>query len=158
MKPRIVREWDKAEDGLKTKLVAYLQLPWPKDCPYTPEQVMAACERKGVVLSSVPTNEMSTDWWWVRVKSQPGHSEFTETLTPEFMAEPKGCEHAPFHCVSSGRYIECPKCGTVIHDRRYGERRKGERRAITAAEPICFGGTIRGDWPGRRTGEDRRQS
>ena len=156
MKPRIVREGN--DSGWLTSNKArgrpFLALPWPEDCPYTPEQVMAACERKGVVLSSVPTNEMSTDWWWVRVKSQPGHSEFTETLTPEFMAEPKGCEHAPFHCVSSGRYIECPKCGTVIHDRRYGERRKGERRMICRDR----------DWEGgrrvpmyRRKDQDRRK-
>jgi len=140
----------------------YLALPWPEDCPYTPEAVMAACERMGVTLSSVPTTEMGTDRWWVRVKSQPGHSEWTQTLTPEFMGEPRKCEHPDgmcftLHAIHGGWFIKCDACGAILSDRRHGERREGERRGKGSWGGRRDMNTVRGTNADRRIGTDRRK-
>lgn len=97
---------------------AYLALPWPESCPYTPERVMAACERRG--------------------------------LTPEFMAEPKRCEHVRRPTPSNDGFVKCCKCGAILSDRRKGERRGRDRR-FTACN-LHLGC----DPTGRRDGRDRR--
>lgn len=124
MKPRIVRavlpglgEWI-GEQGLGT---AYLALPWPEECPWTPEQVMAACERNtGTFPVRVPW--LSTGGQWLITTNTMVYG-----LTPEFMGEPKKCLCEQFD-ISGGLPLRCEKCGRIIHDRRKGERRKRERR------------------------------
>lgn len=123
-----------------------LLLPWPESCPYTPEQVMAACERKLVELVSVPRN--SGTGWFVQYRGGRWIA-----LTPEFMGEPKKCA-----CETSPCGYKCPECGRVICDRRRkGERRKGERRKIGQ---LYEGGRRRPPEFGPiepRTGRDRRK-
>lgn len=80
--------------------------------------------------------------WKVRVRYK--HLYETYTLTPEFMAEPKGCEHG-----ANARTFEfCPKCGERVVDRRKGERRKGSH-GIRDEARLC---------ESRRSGRDRRQA
>jgi len=97
MKPRIVRELGVGQ-GFPFALhevgvgPAYLGLPWPKvgtgpgECPYTPEQVMAACERKGLEVLGRVYSLFGESWWmWVQ---RGTHAELI-SLTPEFIGEPK---------------------------------------------------------------------
>ena len=125
MKPRIVRE--------RTGRVC-LNIPWPDECPHSPEAVMAACERAGKEIIGVPF--MRGGWWRVPYL----HHLICDSLalTPEFMAEPKRCEHGLVTSTGSTtmdygeprHFTKCCNCGAILSDRRVGERRKGERRTI----------------------------
>jgi len=78
--------------------------------------------------------------------------------TPEFMGEPKKCEHRhKEECFRAGgaySLVRCQACGEVLFfDRRHGERREGERRAVVED----YGGRRLGGCASkRRTGKDRR--
>ena len=131
VKPRIVRE--NRDCGMTVSAhgdgPAYLALPWPKDCPFTPERFLEEWPE----ACGVPVRTPASGAWLVPLRDHPCASgPHWKRYWPEFIAagEPKECEHKPFHCVSSGRYIECPQCGTVISDRRYYTQRKGERRKV----------------------------
>lgn len=157
-KPRIVRENENAPYDVMHEIYhgpAYLALPWPKECPWTPEQVMAACERRGLTLSAIPCRDMGTGMWWVRTRSMPCTSEWTENLTPDFIGEPKPKCDSPMHgCVQSG-FVKCPSCGAILSDRRKGEERRKSWRRYACVD--FWGRRMR---PGdRRTGgKDRRKS
>ncbi len=127
MKPRIVREGN--DSGWLTSNKArgqpYLALPWPPECPWTPETVMAACERAGEVLAGVP--ECQAGFW----KAPLGVMRF-RYLTPEFVAEPKKCAHGFVRATTpspAGCFVKCSECGTILSDRRKGERRGKDRRS-----------------------------
>lgn len=163
MKPRIVRE--SAFPGSSgcalhgdNRGPAYLALPWPTECPYGPEAVMAACERAEAIPRGVPSRGHNA--WFI------GTDKGYYALTPEFMAEPKSCgcrmdnfictlpaghtgdhrdinptsggcvgwlqkcEHTgTIECCGDARgFQRCCACGAILSDRRKGERRKGGRR------------------------------
>jgi len=165
MKPRIVRELGVGQ-GFPFALhevgvgPAYLGLPWPKvgtgpgECPYTPEQVMAACERKGLEVLGRVYSLFGESWWmWVQ---RGTHAELI-SLTPEFIGEPK-C-NAPGHewTPPENCYSVCPRCNAILSDRRYYTQRKEERRKIGK---LYSGGRrrINTSLVERRTGTDRRRS
>ena len=163
MKPRIVRpnSTERAGDEMLHECFSgrtiYLALPWPKDCPYTPEQVMAACERAGNVPLSVPMKNTLDDWVVVI-----GFLHW-RNLTPEFMGEPKKCEHPDgmcftLHAIHGGWFIKCDACGAILSDRRHGERREGERRGRGSWGGRRDMDTVRGTNADRRIGTDRRKS
>jgi len=136
VKPRIVRE-NVSGEGFPFALhecargIPYLALPWPKvgtgpgECPYTPEQVMAACERNGHTPAAVPYED---GWWKVRAERDGCFMYFS--LTPEFIGEPK-CD-APGHewTPPANCFSVCPSCGAILSDRRYYTQRKEERRKV----------------------------
>lgn len=172
MKPRIVREWDENVERAPACFYrddlplagscegpAYLALPWPEACPYTPEAVMAVCEREAWTLVGVPVLDALNGWRCaVRRKGADGYIGIGFMhLTPEFMGEQKKCEHKPFHRVRSGLYIECPHCDAILSDRRHCERRKGERRMI-CSDYDRYGGRRHGLRFQRRTNIDRRRA
>jgi hypothetical protein len=135
MKPRIVREWahwPEATHGSSALIengdgCAYLALPWPEECPYTPEQVMKACEHRVISPRGVPATNGGRECWWLPIYPV---SIGTVDLTPEFIGEPKWkpeqmCAHV--RAIFGGDY-RCASCGAVVKDRRKGQQRKGERR------------------------------
>jgi hypothetical protein len=128
MKPRIVRESVYGGGDLREGNAgrAGLFLYWPELCPYTPEQVMKACEVEDLVVRGIPSQFPSGSWTVpVFMLDLP----ILRPLTPEFIGE---CEHRcdPLALSAAGHYSKCSKCGTILSDRRHGERRKGERRKI----------------------------
>lgn len=145
MKPRIVRE---SMQGAPLYHADYsgppcLLLYWPEDCPYTPERVMAACERVGWTPMSVP-RQMGGTGWQVPVQESPVWA----ALTPEFIA--------------AGEPRRCSRCGDPGHTvEDCYDRRKGERRQLTKRRKIgpTYGGGRRTPKcpPNRRTGKDRRK-
>lgn len=157
MKPRIVREYGVPSTVLNLLSEdyhgpAYLALPWPEDCPWTPEQVMAACERNKRALLGLPELELGD--WIVYAQADGRARRKYVTLTPEFMAEPKKCEHSVRRSDWGNGYATCAECGAGLSDRRKGERRKGERRWVTE----CRGGRRHDGFnKHHRTGKDRRK-
>jgi len=158
VKPRIVRE--SAVGGARGTLgecwtgLAGVFFYWPEDCPYTPEQVMAACERDGRTLLAVPERDDQRIWL---IYAPKGRGKWFTALTSEFIGEPKRCEHgiAVASCEGGGWIVgpTCPKCGAILSDRRHGERRKGEQRKVGYR---YGGGGRRYPQCDRRTGKDRR--
>ena len=160
-KPRIVREAKHWSDGpLREDYdgLAYLALPWPEDCPYTPERVMAACERHGWEAIGVPRWGASAGWF---VPVTCGGVDTFCALTSEFMAEPKRCAHECCDWKNGPHGRRCALCGVILSDRRHGERRKGERRRMDKNLGDDRRGHIktwyRPERPDRRTGKDRRK-
>ena len=156
-KPRIVRE--KGENGgIFADFYhgpAALVLYWPESCPYTPEVVVAVCERRQLTLATVPME--STCGWgiytcWTRVRLPTWTA-----LTPEFMGEPKKCAHecVEWSVTEAGR--QCAMCGALLFDRRHGERRQLTKRRKVGP---TYGGGRRSPKcpPNRRTGLDRRHT
>ena len=157
MKPRIVREPCVPAESMGLNEYfhgrAYLALPWPPDCPYTPEQVMAACERRDEVMASVPCPGMCVGEWRVFVGSY--RAGRWALLTPEFIGESK-CD-APGHewTPPENCYSVCPKCNAILSDRRLETRRKGERREEERRSFKCGGRRNHGSDP--RRCKDRRR-
>jgi hypothetical protein len=160
-KPRIVREWEGTADTKSPSLnecfhgKAYLALPWPEDCPYTPEQVMMACDVQMLELVSTPFRDGGL--WWFACKGSGKLVRYIP-LTPKFIAagEPKKCSlpHTRFEQAVIDKCV-CGAPITIVSNRRMGERRKGERRGLNYIGNRDYGGRQRGIF--RRADKDRRK-
>jgi len=149
MKPRIVRETSRYVKELHESFdgPAYLALPWPGDCPWTPDEVMGECAAWGMEPAGVP--DRWRDEWVLSVIRADGmrdlYTLYSATITA---GEPRCGRRVRDYPISTKPCI-LPKSHEgkcVSADRRQNVR---ERRTIRAPE----------DWlGGRRGGKDRRKA
>jgi len=144
----------------------YLAIPWPTDAP-APWNDPGCALREWTAkrpngkpvrlrITGIPVWNGGSAWHVATAQAEGDRSNWALTnltdLTPA--DEPKRCGHiqaeirGPF---GGDQYIKCLNCGTILSDRREGERRRRERRADDT--PFIYGGRRRDS---RRQNPDRR--
>jgi len=159
MNARIVREGNDSGwlTSNKARGYPYLALPWPEDCPYTPERFLEEWPE----ACGVPVQTPASGAWLVPLRDHPCASgPHWKRCWPEFIGEPKKCKHdgtrvfqATLH--EPEQFSKCLKCGAILSDRRHETHRKGERREEERRSFKCGGRRNHGSNP--RRCKDRRQ-